>query len=308
MSASETATASSVRASGGVPWRRNEDGTVQVALVHRPAYDDWTLPKGHVERGEHRAVTAVREIAEETGYQTVLGRHLGVTSYPVGRTTKVVDYWAAEVTGGSLTADPEDNTETDEVRWLAVGDATALLTHSGDAAVLQGFARARAVPADPTRTLLLVRHARAGDAGSVPDDARRPLQRSGLDQAQALVPVLLAFGAGAVHAADRTRCVQTVTPLASRLGVPVQEEPLLSEEGWADRPGEGRARAEALRAEPGATVVCSQGGVIPRLVAMWAQDHQLALPSLRTAKASVWVVSSEHGQVVAIDHLPDPYR
>lgn len=295
---------STVPAAGGVPWRCSEDGGVQVALVHRPSYDDWTLPKGHVERGEHRAVTAVREIAEETGYQAVLGRHLGVTSYPVGHTTKVVDYWAAEVTGGSFT----DNAETDEVRWLAVGDATALLTHPGDVSVLQRFAPDRTAELAPTRTLLLVRHARAGDAGSVPDDTQRPLQRSGLVQAQSLIPLLLAFGAGAVHAADRTRCVQTVAPLASRLGVPVQVEPLLSEEGWADHPGEGRMRAEALRAEPGATVVCSQGGVIPRLVAGWAHDHRLALASLSTPKASVWVVSSEHRQVVALDHLPDPYR
>lgn len=301
-----TAERRNVPAAGGLPWRRSEDGAVQVALVHRPAYDDWTLPKGHVERGEHRAVTAVREIAEETGLRTVLGRHLGATSYPVGRTTKVVDYWAAEVTGGSFTDNPEDNTETDELRWLTVGDATALLTHPGDAAVLHRFAQAPT--AAPTRTLLLVRHARAGDPGSVPDDTQRPLEPSGLDQAQALVPVLLAFGAGSVHAANRARCVQTVTPLAARLGVRVREEPLLSEEGWADRPDDGLARAEALRAEPGTTVVCSQGGVIPRLVAEWAHEHRLGLPSLYTPEASVWVVSSAGRRVLALDQLPDPYR
>lgn len=299
-SRTRTATRSSVAAAGGVPWRCSEDGEVQVALVHRPAYDDWTLPKGHVERGEHRAVTAVREIAEETGLTTVLGRHLGTTSYPVGHTTKVVDYWAAEVTGGTFT----DNPETDELRWLAVDDAALLLTHPDDAAVLRRFAAAAA----DTQTLLLVRHARAGEAGSVPDDTQRPLEPSGLEQSQALVPVLRAFGAGAVHAADRTRCVQTVTPLASTLGVAVQLEPLLSEEGWARRPHEGLARAEALRAAPGATVVCSQGGVIPRLVAGWANAHQLGLPSLRTPKASVWVVSSVCRQVIALNHLPDPYR
>lgn len=130
----------------------------------------------------------------------------------------------------------------------------------------------------------------------------------GRQQANALVALCQAFGASEVHAADRVRCEQTVAPLADALDVVVCAEPLLSEEGWAADPAQGARRVQEVLSAGGVPVLCSQGGVIPRLVAHWAQASGLAVVTSRTRKASMWVVSSRHGQVVALDHLSNPFR
>ena len=290
-----------VLAAGGVLWRWTAGGQVEVALVHRPRYDDWSLPKGHLELGEHRAVAAVREIAEETGHRAVLGRYLGRTGYRVGERPKRVDHWAARTVGGSFTP----NAEVDELRWLPVAQARDGVTQRSDAAVLNHF---DSLPPD-TDTLLLVRHAKAGSRKRFPgEDRLRPLVDEGRQQATALVALCRAFGASEVHAADRVRCEQTVQPLADALEVTVRAEPLLSEEGWAADPAQGARRVQEVLGAGGVPVLCSQGGVIPRLVARWAHESGLAMTTSRTRKASTWVVSSRHGQVLALDHLSNPFH
>ena len=91
----------------------------EVAVVHRPRYDDWSLPKGKVDPGETEPVTAVREVAEETGYAAQLGRRLAAVSYPVEtQGIKKVRYWAARTLDGEFTP----NDEVDELKWLPVSD------------------------------------------------------------------------------------------------------------------------------------------------------------------------------------------
>ncbi|EUA34025.1 NUDIX domain protein [Mycobacterium xenopi 3993] len=91
-------------AAGAVLWRprRGEDG-VEIALIHRPRYDDWSLPKGKVDAGETEPVTAVREVFEETGHRAHLGRRIAAVSYPIEQGVKKVRYWAARSTGGEFT-------------------------------------------------------------------------------------------------------------------------------------------------------------------------------------------------------------
>ena len=105
-------------AAGAVLWRGdlNAPESVEVACIHRPHYDDWSLAKGKVDPDESLIQTAVREIKEETGYDVRLGKLLGKTVYPVKKTTKVVYYWTGEVTGGEFTP----NNEVDEIRWLPI--------------------------------------------------------------------------------------------------------------------------------------------------------------------------------------------
>jgi len=286
-------------AAGAVLWRPSRG--VEVALVHRPRYDDWSLPKGKVEHGEHRVVAAVRELAEETGHHGQLGRYLGRSEYRVPAGRKRVDYWAARCRDGWFTP----NNEVDQLRWTPVEQAARMVTHPGDARVLATFA---ALPAD-TATLLVVRHARAGHRKDFPGpDTQRPLEGAGRTQAAALVAVCRAFGPTTVHAADRVRCTQTVQPLADDLGVAVQVEPTLSEEAYAADPAAGVRRAQQVMDAAGTPVLCSQGGVIPDLVARWAQAGGIAVPDLRTRKASTWVLSSVAGRVVALHHLPDPFH
>jgi 8-oxo-dGTP diphosphatase len=119
-----------VRAAGGVV----RDPEARVALVHRPRYDDWTLPKGKLDRGESFEDAALREVEEETGLRCRLLRELPSSEYldPKGR-SKVVRYWLMEVEH-----DPGfiPNNEVDELRWVPVEEAPALLTYARDAEIL----------------------------------------------------------------------------------------------------------------------------------------------------------------------------
>lgn len=128
-------TAEPVRAAGAVPWRRR-NGVVEVAVVHRPRYDDWSFPKGKLEPGESFAEGAVREVAEETGLLGELGDALPTSEYVDHRgRDKVVRWWLLEVTGEVATGPGQvsvPNEEVDEVRWLPPGQAQALLTHASD--------------------------------------------------------------------------------------------------------------------------------------------------------------------------------
>ena len=109
-----------VLAAGAVLWRPGSDAAVpEIAIVHRPRYDDWSLPKGKVDPGETEPVTAVREVAEETGYRSHLGRRLAAVSYPVEQSIKKVRYWAARTVGGEFSP----NSEVDELKWLPVAEA-----------------------------------------------------------------------------------------------------------------------------------------------------------------------------------------
>jgi 8-oxo-dGTP diphosphatase len=128
-----------VHAAGGVVWRRRA-GALEVLLVHRPRYDDWSLPKGKLDSGETHMDAARREVHEETGYQVELGDELAATRYrdSKGR-RKTVRYWEMEVTGGAFVA----NHETDEARWMTLDDAEAALTYSHDVVVVDTFGRSR---------------------------------------------------------------------------------------------------------------------------------------------------------------------
>jgi 8-oxo-dGTP pyrophosphatase MutT (NUDIX family) len=127
-----------VRAAGGVPWRRRADGDVEVLLVHRPRYLDWTFPKGKVEPGETDEQAALREVEEETGLRCELGAELVGTTYrdPKLR-TKIVRYWAMK----PLQDDAVPQHEVDEVEWLPRESAADRLSHERDLDVLWSLDR-----------------------------------------------------------------------------------------------------------------------------------------------------------------------
>jgi 8-oxo-dGTP diphosphatase len=274
--------------------------------VHRPRYDDWSLPKGKLEPGESIWAAAVREVAEETGYPAFLGRHLGQLRYPVSEpvpATKVVEYFAARVAGPG---EFRPSKEVDALRWLPVAAADASLSYHGDREILRSFV---ALPADLT-TLPLVRHAKAGDRSSWdgPDELR-PLTPSGYKQAAALHALLPLFGVDRVHSAPLVRCVQTVQAIADELHTPIIREPLLSEDGYLPNPPAGFARFQAIAASGGTPVVCSQGGVIPDLLSRLAKESGVTLPHTRAAKGSAWILflsKDPHPQLLAADYIPKP--
>jgi 8-oxo-dGTP diphosphatase len=130
----EGATRPQIRAAGGVVMRRGDvDGEVEVLLVHRPRYDDWTFPKGKSERGETDEQTALREVEEETGYRCRLVAELGHTRYLDHRgRDKVVRYWAMAIEHGGFFP----NHEVDAVVWLPPRVAREQLTFEHDRGVL----------------------------------------------------------------------------------------------------------------------------------------------------------------------------
>ncbi|MDT5296771.1 MAG: 8-oxo-(d)GTP phosphatase [Mycobacterium sp.] len=287
-------------AAGAVLWRyAGESDEIQVALVHRPRYDDWSLPKGKVDPGETEPVTAVREVEEETGYAAKLGRRLASVSYPVGQGTKKVRYWAARALGGEFT--PGD--EVDQLIWLPVADAMKCLQYPHDRKVLRRFAK---LPAD-TKTVLIVRHGTAGSRSRYKgDDRTRPLDKRGRAQAESLVGLLLAFGATDLYAAPRTRCHQTLEPLAEELGVAIHDEPLLTEEAYADDHQSGRHRVLEIAKTDGTPVICTQGKVIPDLIAWWCNREGVRPDKSRNRKGSTWVMSLDGDKLVAADHIDSP--
>jgi 8-oxo-dGTP diphosphatase len=119
-----------IEAAGGVVWRRTAKGNLKVLVVHRPAYDDWSLPKGKLEPGESHRRAAEREVLEETGYECEVGDELEQVRYRDHKDRpKRVRYWAMEAVAGGF----EPNDEVDEVRWVARDDAADLLTYGWDA-------------------------------------------------------------------------------------------------------------------------------------------------------------------------------
>ncbi len=286
-----------IPAGGGVLWRTGDDGTLETAVVHRPRYDDWSLPKGKLDAGEHPLPAAVREVCEETGLEAVVGRRGVQTRYPVRNGVKRVDYWLMQAVGGAFVP----NSEVDELRWLPVPEASALVTHEHDRVVLADLARTD-VPRAPR--LLLVRHGSAGDrsAWAGPDD-ERPLDRRGREQAASLARVLPLFGPARLLSAPPTRCRSTLEPLAEALALAIGEVPELGEEGFTADPSAGLAVVEELLHADGAgpVVVSSQGGAIPSVLMSLGVRWQGTAGTLRlpAAKGSVWALGGRPGALAA---------
>ena len=286
-----------VLAAGGVLWRPgHRESAAEIAVIHRPRYDDWSLPKGKVDPGETEPVTAVREVFEETGHHVQLGRRIATVSYPIEQRTKKVQYWSARSLGGSFAP----NHEVDDLLWLPAPAAIEKVSYTYDRKILHRWAKQ---PVD-TQSVLIVRHGTAGSKSRFSgDDKIRPLDKKGRAQAEALVAQLSSFGPTDVYAADRVRCHQTVEPLAEELGVTINNEPTLTEEAYADNPKRGRRRILHIAGSHRTPVICTQGKVIPDLIAWWCERDGVHPDKSRNHKGSTWVLSLAEGRLVAADHI-----
>jgi 8-oxo-dGTP diphosphatase len=287
-----------VRAAGGVPWRAGPSGAVEIALVHRPRYGDWTLPKGKLEPAEHPLAAAVREVREETGLDCVPQVRLPTINYLTGvpGVEKSVDFWSMRVTTDHGRA-PDH--EVIEVRWVGLGHAPGMLTYAHDRGVVAAFAELPRI----SNELTLVRHGHAGSRRDWPGpDEQRPLDPLGVREATALTGLLTLCAPQRVISASPLRCRETVAPLAAALGVPVKVDPAFDEDSPQGVPG-AVAAVQALARDEVPTTICSQGRLIPPLLAALNPGNATAIEEFGTPKGSGWLLAFAGTEVVSADRL-----
>lgn len=282
-----------VRAAGGVVVRGEGDGQ-RIALIHRPKYDDWSLPKGKLLDGEDEVVAALREVEEETGLRCRLVDDVGAVTYADrnGR-PKVVRYWTMTPEEGTFR--PGD--EVDELRWVSRAEAIALLSYPHDRDLLRS-----ALELGVRTPVYVVRHAKAGSRqGWDGPDEERPITRRGRKQAARLVGRFRGVEVARVLSSPFLRCVQTVEPLARSRGLPVELAPELAE--GVDL----RAAAEFLRRLDGApVVVCGHGREIEAIVRTFEAEGTDVEGNRGLAKGSVWVLERHGDRVLSARYLPAP--
>ena len=250
-------------AAGTVTLRSRVDKPTQVLLIHRPAYDDWSLPKGHLDPDEYEAVAAARETWEETGVSVVLRQPVDQIRYPVGGGTKVVHYWLGE----PVESRPHrPNKEVDKVVWLTGKAALDRMTYDDEKALLT---RALALPG--ATPFLILRHAKAMSRTNWSGrDQARPLTSRGRKQARRLIPLLASFGVQHMASSTSMRCMQTMLPYARRHDLDLNGWALLSEEiGEHDAAGVTklmRHLAHEAAATGVPTAVCGHRPVLPTML------------------------------------------
>ena len=255
-----------VEAAGAVLWRPGLDGP-ELALIHRPRYDDWSFPKGKQDPGEHIQITAMREVFEETGQHIVLGRRLPVISYELSTgATKRVRYWAGQAQPETDTVSSrfEPNHEVDRLTWLTPEEALGRLTRRLDAMVLNAFL---AAPVDTVPIVLLRHGTTERHSQRFPEDRVRPLAAQGHAQAESLAQLLACFGRPRIVSSPAVRCVDTVRVFAGSQRVVIDVDPALSEQAHAAAPRAVASWIRALIAEGEPTVVCSHREVLDDMLA-----------------------------------------
>lgn len=287
-----------ISAAGGVIWRRSQSvkssGGIEVLVIHRPSYDDWTFPKGKADPGECPQRTAVREIEEETGLKVRLGHPLSTVEYRVSSGPKQVHYWMARVTGPSDHGF-EPNREVDEIRWVKPRKAATLLSYQHDRDLLEEFRELCDDNAHKTRTLVVLRHAKAesrdGFGGA---DLERPLAKSGVTRAKALRSFLGAYGVRRVVTSPAVRCASTVEPYADVVGTFLQVDDRLSED---TKPRDVTRAVEGIIDRKKPAVVCSHRPTLP-----WIFDA-LGIDPVDLSPGDAVVVHHRKGRVLSTERI-----
>ena len=303
--------AAEIRAAGAVLYRYGDDG-MQVAVIHRPSHDDWSFPKGKLEPGEHVLLAAVREVTEETGIRPVLGRPLATVRYQVEGRPKRVDYWASRVDDPAAQPAFVPGDEVDQLTWLPVPEAIAMLTYAHDVSLLR---RLVAPPGDgltggDTVPCVLLRHASAGRKSAWRgDDLLRPLDERGEADAAELARLLGCFGVTRVLSSAAERCLGTVRPYAKGIGAAIEAEPAFTArpgDGGGDRTEAARRRLAELLKDPVPTVICGHRENLPVLYAQ-ARDTLRQPPpddGWSPPKAGFWVLHVAADILAAVEHHP----
>jgi 8-oxo-dGTP diphosphatase len=286
-----------IRAAGALLWREIAAGEIEIALVHRPRYDDWSLPKGKIDENETALACAYREVFEETGIKARFTRQLGAVEYEDNGAQKRVKYWVAQALGAS---DFVANEEVDQLRWLKPTDSIELATHQSDKEMIERFLEIEG----PTDTLIILRHTKALERGDWDgDDSLRTLNENGIAQAQALINHLAPFAIDEIYTSDFTRCVQTVSPLGESRGLVVSKVPSLNEATFESDPERSISFANALKQDERNILICSHNPVIPTMLRGILNTKLKNKDLIKLEPGDAWLVHRVKGEIVALDYL-----
>ena len=258
-----------VLAAGAVIWKVTPKGKLRILVVHRTQHKDVSLPKGKLDPGETLPETAVREIAEETGLIVALGAPLGVVEYdlPGGR-PKVVYYWAAETDALAIANSTfVSNDEIEQLTWLSLKKARALLTYPHDVDIVDRFAELAAQGRARTFAIIALRHGKTTPPGDWPGpDATRPLLPRGETQALSIAHGIAAFRPSTLIASTAVRCTTTLAETARVTGLSVAQTDDISQDAYTSRGSAVSALVEAQLDARATTVFCSHSPVLPQII------------------------------------------
>ncbi len=288
--ADRTGSTPDIQAAGVVVFRPGRE----VLLVHRPKYDDWSFPKGKLERWEHRVAAAVREVAEETGLHVRLGPPLAAQRYPTGRRMKTVHYWTGRVVGDDDVSLYRPNAEIDRVAWVSLDKAQAQLTYPYDRETLAEAVALRR----KTHAVVVLRHAVARSRKAWRgEDRLRPLLKAGEVDSDRLVPILAAYDVSRVITSTSRRCVQTVTPYVATTGYDLDGRGGLAEEDATHE--RINDLVDEIVAKGQGAVLCTHRPVLPAVLDALGVRKSQRGPALEPAE--MLVVHLRKGTIVAVE-------
>jgi 8-oxo-dGTP diphosphatase len=290
-----------IQAAGAVLWRYSASKKIEIALVHRPRYDDWSLPKGKVEEKESHIACAFREVLEETGYTPIFGPEIGQATYKVEEGKKLVRYWSARAT--DTPPAPVDKNEIDEVLWLEVKDARKKLTLDDDREIVDFFIDFGV----DTTPLILLRHAKALKRSDWDgEDSDRPLDNLGQLQAKRLLHEFYPYNISEIHSSDAYRCMQTVEDLSRVLKLSCIIGLDLSEDAYSKDKEAALEYVSTLMNKNKNVLICSHNPILPKVLKNLVGKKYFKELDSKLEPAEAWVVHHRDGEVVSVDWLEAP--
>jgi len=290
-----------IQAAGAVLWRKSSESDLEIAVIHRPRYDDWSLPKGKVENNESHIATAYREVLEETGYTSTFGPEIGVVIYKLEGAPKEVRYWAAQAS--NIQEGSPNPEEVDKLEWLSPKDAKERLTNKDDRKIVDYFLEF----GTDTFPIILLRHAKALKRTEWSgDDGDRPLEHKGQLQAKRLLPIYLSYGVKEVHTSDALRCTETVEPMTRALEMTPIFSADLSEYGYEKDKDVSLDYIQDLMDRGIPSIVCSHNPIIPKLVKKLVGKKYFKSMDRELEPAQAIILHCRAGEVIACDWIDEP--
>lgn len=290
-----------IKASGVLLWREQEVLNVQVLLVHRSLYDDWTFPKGKAEPGEGYLQTAFRECLEETGITPILGQYLGEVEYRAEGEKKRVFYWMAKAGNDSTSFVAND--EVDKIEWMTVKEARHFLSYEEDREILRKFVKAER----HSSSMIFLRHAKAVKRDEwFGEDADRPLSHLGQMQAAKLGANLKVYGVSEIHSSDAIRCLDTARTLGESIHTQVKSSNLLSEDYYERDDNAASEYVDFLLNFNRNIVVCGHNPIFNDMLLAFENGKEFSKNLEKLSPADAWVIHHIGRRIMAVDSIPAP--